>query len=126
MARSDFGLIQHLNCHIYGFHHHVTNSGVSLGLPALVRVDADLLLPCVRVQSDNSTSHKVLLKLIFSNVIGETLNVDVVVNLGLEPFSLLVLHVPLLLQFLKLLLLLFSDTLTKISKTYDFLSSHRF
>ena len=99
--------IQHIYSHLNRLYHSVAYTGVSLRHPALfVSVELDLLLPGVGVQADHTTTNEVVFQFLLVYVIWETLNVDVVIDLGLVPLSLLVLHVPLLLQLLQLLLFL--------------------
>jgi hypothetical protein len=94
-------LIEHLNGHVYWLKHSKTNPRVTLCLPRfLVSVYFNLFLSRDWVEPQHSTSHKVISEFIFCDVCRQSLHVDVVVDLGLEPLALLVFLVPLLLQSL--------------------------
>lgn len=102
-SRSDLRLIQHLDCHVDGFKHRVADSCIALGfLSEGVPVDLELLGACGGVQAEDAASHEVISELTLGDVGGEALDVDVVIDLGLEPLALLVFLVALLLQSLLL------------------------
>ena len=97
-ARPNLRLIEHLNGHVHGLQHCVADSRVTLRLLGhRVPVNLQLLRPCRRVQPKHTASHEVISELRLGDVLGESLDVDVVVDLGLEPLALLVFLIPLLL-----------------------------
>jgi hypothetical protein len=90
-------LIQHLDGHVHRLQHRKPYPRVALRLPCLlIPVYLYLILPCDRIKSQNATSHKVISEFSFCDVGGESLDVDVVVDFGLEPFSFFVFLVALL------------------------------
>lgn len=97
LARPYIRLIQHFDGHVYRLQHCKPYPRVSFRLPCLlVPVYLDLLLPSDGIEPKYPAPYKIVSELVFCDVGGETLDVDVVVDFGLEPLSFFVFLVALL------------------------------